>query len=44
MKRETHNSMTKNLLPWVHSNTINKVNKALDSPDPMLSLGTSLKA
>ncbi len=38
MKRSTHNRITKGLLPWVDPKVIDKVNKALDSPDPVSKL------
>ncbi len=38
MKRSTHNRLTKQILPWVDPKVIDKVNKALDSPDPVSKL------
>ncbi len=38
MKRSSHNRLTKSLLPWVDGKVIDKVNKALDSPDPVSKL------
>ncbi len=38
MKRQTHNRISKQLLPWLDPKVIDKVNKAIDKPDPVAKL------
>ncbi len=38
MKRQTHNKIAKALLPYLDAKTIDKVNKAIDKPDPVAKL------